>query len=68
MLLRRTFQMGNNVLQKKKNEKSFEELGGIFSNVEIFKLTSIERQAVKIVSKMYADVRDVSEGSSKQTY
>ena len=68
MLLRRTFQMGNNVLQKKKNEKSFEELGGIFSNIEISKLNSIERQAVKIVSKMYADVRDVSEGSSKQAY
>ena len=68
MLLRRTFQMGNNVLQKKKNEKSFEELGGIFSNIEISKLNSIERQAVKIVSKMYADVRDVSEGSSKQSY
>ena len=53
--------MGNNVLQKKKNEKSFEELGGIFSNIEISKLNSIERQAVKIVSKMYAIVRDVSE-------
>ena len=60
--------MGNNVLQKKKNEKSFEELGGIFSIIEISKLNSIERQAVKIVGKMYADVRDVSEGSSKQNY